>query len=703
MDALSIFSPKPVQAKADALILRPPAARGKQDEEGNFILDFSGGVRPTPIDFWITPRVSPRADMMPPDFASVDFETFYTPTYSLTNLSTWEYVTHHAFDCYLVSICKAVGNRWRCWIGHPMDAPWGGIAGLPWVSHNAEFDNLVHKRLVKDGLVPALYPSIWDCTADLGIYLQAGRSLKDVAKALFGLDLDKSIRDKMIGQRTADDAINQYAALDAIVCAEIWYNYSAYWPRIERYISQKTRQWGWEGIHVDKEACIRDIGKLEFAKHLIKKQLPWGQTGSVASILNVRKQCFKIGILPPPNLDLDNDETLNWVNQYSDKYNWVALIRDHTQCHQMAGFMRLLLERQRTDGTVPYNLNYCGAPHTQRFTSGKRLRMQNLNRAGKEVKGADGKEHEINLRAKFVPGPGEVFLIADSSQIEPRVLHWLIGNKPFLDYCLAGLSPYEAHARASMGYNDPIPLKKKDAIKYLLAKYQVLALGYQAAAEKYIIMAKTQGGFTVALDRPLMMGPKGDTWELREWDKAMHENRLLTPVETYGIIPSAIETVSSFRENNPLIVNFWKDNEAEMRACLGRDYTVVLPSGGHIRYFDVREQFNPYRQCKELYADVIKNPNNPKNTKSFYGGKLTENKVQRVAREVLVYFIAVISSQMPEVNIKWHVHDEIIASCPRHLAEKNLAQMLKIMHTPPPWALGLPVAAEGSIETCYTK
>lgn len=695
----------------DALFKLPPAAVGKSDEGGNFILDFTGGVRPTPLDFWVTPRWTPPANLQPKPFASVDFETFYTPTYSLKVMSTWAYVTHHAFDAYLVSICKAVGNRWRCWVGHPMDAPWSGIAGLPWTSHNAEFDDLVHQRLIRDGLVPNIRPPVWDCTSDLGIFLQAGRSLADVSSVLFGINLDKSEREKAIGQRTTTDAFNQYAASDAIVCGEIWFKYSAYWPLIERHLSRMTRKWGWEGIHIDKASCLSDIGKLEFAKHQIKQQLPWAKKGkAVASIVNVRQQCAIVGINPPPNLSLDDDETAAWVDRYASKFDWVALIRDHTQCHQMAGFMRLLVERQRKDGTAPYNLNYCGAPHTQRWTSGKKLRMQNLNRNKKKVKGiakdATGavKEviHEIDLRAKFIPPPGEVFLIADSSQIEPRVLNWLTGNLPFLEMCMSGINPYEAHARLYMGYDQPTLLKKTDPVKYLLAKYQYIGLGYQCAAEKYCIMAKGQG-LSVALDRPLMIGPKQDVWEMQDWDKAMSEGRLLTPVNTYGVIPPALETVSVFRQNMPLITGYWKTNEAAMRANLGRHHSILLPSGGSIRYFDVREQYNHFSDRQELWADVIKNPTNPRNSKSFYGGKLTENIVQRVAREILAYFMAVISVQMPEVKIRFHVHDEIIASCPRHLAEKNLAQMLTIMHTPPPWARGLPVAAEGSIETCYTK
>lgn len=126
----------------------------------------------------------------------IDFETYYSGDYSVKKLGTHRYVNDPRFDAYLVAIWSEAFQ----WCGHPKDAPWGEIDGLMWVSHNAQFDMAVFRRLQELGIVHAdSGPCAWHDTAALASYLQAPRKLAGAARELIGMEVDKTIRDQMKG------------------------------------------------------------------------------------------------------------------------------------------------------------------------------------------------------------------------------------------------------------------------------------------------------------------------------------------------------------------------------------------------------------------------------------------------------------------------------------------------------------------------
>ena len=86
---------------------------------------------------------------------------------------------------------------------------------------------------------------------------------------------------------------------------------------------------------------------------------------------------------------------------------------------------------------------------------------------------------------------------------------------------------------------------------------------------------------------------------------------------------------------------------------------------------------------------------------STWGGKLTENIVQAVARDVFADGLQRLEAKGH--RIVWHVHDEVIIEAPEATADAALADVIATLSTPPTWATHLPLAAEGSVETAYTK
>ena len=305
---------------------------------------------------------------------------------------------------------------------------------------------------------------------------------------------------------------------------------------------------------------------------------------------------------------------------------------------------------------MPFELIYRKAPHTARWQSGKKIRMQNLDR---------NDFHGFNLRNVYIPRVGYRFAIADLSQIEPRVLAWLAKDTVFLAACAEGQSPYEAHARSTMDYKESIPLKKFDPSLYQMAKARTLALGYQAGPERFIEMAKTMAGLTVEPDE-------------------------------------ARTAVADFRAKAKKITSLWYNKEAEMRRHVDGNYFVRMPNGTMLRYFNLRASGDHYGKPRVM-ASVIRNSRIKIYQTDLYGGKLVENLVQRIARDVLAEMIAVICLYYPDLHFLWSVHDEIICEVEESKAEEQLKNLELVMSTPPQWAPDLPVACEGGLFDKYIK
>ena len=84
-----------------------------------------------------------------------------------------------------------------------------------------------------------------------------------------------------------------------------------------------------------------------------------------------------------------------------------------------------------------------------------------------------------------------------------------------------------------------------------------------------------------------------------------------------------------------------------------------------------------------------------------YGGRLVENVVQAVARDILAH--ALVNLDKAGYNVVLHVHDEAAAEVPEDQAEDVLKIIENIMSTPPIWAQDLPLAAEGFTTKRYKK
>ncbi|PAD57555.1 hypothetical protein CHH92_24700, partial [Bacillus sonorensis] len=82
-----------------------------------------------------------------------------------------------------------------------------------------------------------------------------------------------------------------------------------------------------------------------------------------------------------------------------------------------------------------------------------------------------------------------------------------------------------------------------------------------------------------------------------------------------------------------------------------------------------------------------------------YGGKLTENIVQAVARDCLA--VALKRLDAAGYRTVMHIHDEAVLDTEEGAG--SLEHVEKVMGEPIPWAKGLPLTADGFVTHYYKK
>lgn len=343
------------------------------------------------------------------------------------------------------------------------------------------------------------------------------------------------------------------------------------------------------------------------------------------------------------------------------------------------------------DGTVKGMLMYYGANRTGRW-AGRIVQLHNLPRnylidldlARNLVLKNDFDTLDICyrsvsdvfsqlIRTAFIPRPSYSFAVADYSAIEARVIAWLAGEEWVNEVFRTTGKIYEATA-ANM-FQVPIESVTKGSELRQKGKIASLALGY--------------GGGSNAL-------------------AAMDTGHSI-PEEEYP------ELVVKWRKANPKIVKYWSDCESAMRKAIvnpGLTYKVrnvsfvlkrgtlfvYLPSGRYITYAKARLIKGQYKD--EIAYEGI-GDKGTWITERTYGGKIVENIVQATARDCLAQ--AMLRLDAAGFNIKFHVHDEVIAEVPKAKETEALKEMAEIMSQNEDWMKGLVLRADGYTTDYYKK
>ena len=597
------------------------------------------------------------------DIIAIDFETYYDKEYSLKKLSTYNYIYDERFDPYLVSAY----SKDFSFVGPPSKLDWQCINGKVVVMHNASFDELVMQRLMELDVIPeTVKPAQVLCTADMVAYLGCRRDLKTAARELLGRDMSKAVRSNMLGKNYRDavaagmeDELLKYGLDDSINTYDLAVKYINTWPENERRLSNLNRAAGLKGFMIDEPMVDAAIKTLRNKLQETEDALPWveAEGKKPTSPHAIRAQGRKEGIEVPASLAKDSLEVIAWQEKYEDKFPWVKAISEYRSINTLLKRVESIKAGIRPDGTMPYQLKYCGAS-TGRFSGGGegggKFNMQNMPRD--EMFG-------VNLRHMFKSRPGKKFVLADFSQIEARILLWAVQDWEFLDLINTHGNIYIAYAAKAWGREI-----KRGTNDYQLAKASVLLLGYHGGWKRFQDTAAKAPYFLKLSDE------------------------------------EALDAVTTYRTQTPLVVNHWKEHQQWLNfSTTAGDafHGVELKSGRILKYHNPRNEWLYDDRFKKNMMETTVNCELGGHRTRLHAGILTNNEIQAMARDVLRDAWLALDDAGYDVLLT--VHDELDIEIDEDMAEEHAPKIIELMKTSSPWAIGCPLDAEVTISKTYCK
>lgn len=280
------------------------------------------------------------------------------------------------------------------------------------------------------------------------------------------------------------------------------------------------------------------------------------------------------------------------------------------------------------------------------------------------------------LRGMLTAAPGKVLLAADFKAIEARVLAWMAGEEVILEAYHKGDCVYKRNAAKAFGimYEDVTKEQRQ------VGKVMELSLGYQGWVKAFESMGVAYG-IKMSEDR------------MKELILAWRDSRPNTLAFWQGVEAAAIKAV-----NNPGTAFSYGRTKFGVR---GRFLHCRLPGGKLISYCDPstklrQDQFG--REKLNLRYKSMGTDNKWVDTYS-YGGKLTENIIQAVSRNILAE--AMLRAEGKGFPTVLHCHDENVVEMPEN--NPRYEEFISLMEVVPSWAKGLPLDVDGWQSKRYHK
>ncbi len=308
------------------------------------------------------------------------------------------------------------------------------------------------------------------------------------------------------------------------------------------------------------------------------------------------------------------------------------------------------------------------------------------------------------VRSVIRAEPGYELVTSDLASIESVVIGWLSGCERLLNVFREGRDAYRDFATELFKK----PYSEVTSSERSLAKPATLGAGYRLGGGELDAYGKRTGLWGYAENMGIDMTQK-----------------------------QAIESVRIFRETYPEIPVLWKNLEnAIIRTIklkkvswvgpvafeLRKGFLVaVLPSGRRMYYQKPRLETRVFQsKDRETGQPLFHEDGSPvtyKKTSFSYmgfnqdfkkwmrqdshGGKMTENLVQAIAREILKY--GLFNAAKAGFNILFHVHDEIVTQ--RKIGDErySLKKLISCMIERQPWYGDMPLNAAGWVAPFYRK
>lgn len=289
------------------------------------------------------------------------------------------------------------------------------------------------------------------------------------------------------------------------------------------------------------------------------------------------------------------------------------------------------------------------------------------------------------IRTTFIPSSGNKYVVADFSAIEARVIAWLAGEQWVNEVFATHGKIYEA--TASQMFHVPIDRIVKGNPEYSYrqkGKVATLALGYQGGTAALIRMHALENGLTED-ELPEIV---------QRWRQANPRIKDLW----YAVEQAAMMVMQTAQPQSIRGLTFALEGDI----VYGQNFlTVQLPSGRKLYYVKpfLKDTETPYGQVKPaIHYHGIDQQTGKWEVTSTYGGKMTENIVQAIARDCLAETLRRIDAK--GLQVVFHVHDEVIIDAP---VETTVDEICGLMAEPIAWAPGLILKGAGFESSYYMK
>ena len=640
----------------------------------------------------------------------IDFETRWDrKDYTLSKLTTEQYVRDPRFKAFGLGLKLYNTDDKVEWVPHDKipnvlnSYNWNNTAVL---AHNAQFDAAILSWVY--GVKPCfVFDSLSMARALRGV--EVGNSLAKLAdefglpekgKAVHSTDGLSEITPEIEAELAA------YCAHDVILCEEIFKRLVKGYPLNElKLIDMTLKMFLNPVLELDKEMLNNAITEEKERRTVLLTKLGVEET-ALASNQQFADVLLSMGVEPPTKISkttgretlaLAKNDALFQALLNSDNED-VALL-----CEARLA-VKSTLERTRAQrfldiasrGRLPVPLNYYGA-HTGRWSAskGSGLNLQNLKRGS-------------FLRKAIMAPEGYMLVVCDLSQIEPRVLAWLAGYDAMLDIFRAGGDPYAAFGAQMFG----IPGLSKDSHPDLRqsAKSALLGCGYGLGWSAFAAQLLTGflGAPPTRYDKTFakQLGVNAEyVQKFSDWEENLTKLEDIphncTDQELFVHALATKKIIDKYRDAADPVVQFWGvcqnlihsslhgGKEVPYKCVTFRKEEVVLPSGLSLRYNGLQGKPDDKGRVQWVYGP---------SSKKLYGGKLTENIVQAVARCVMTDGMLRIQERYPCVLT---VHDEVVCLVPEAEAEDAKTWVLAQMVMEPKYMPGIPLDAEADMAHRY--
>ena len=595
---------------------------------------------------------------------TLDFESFYSKTYSLSKLTTEEYVNGDEFE--VIGVGVKVGEAATSWHTgskeeiaqalHEYDLPNNTL-----LCHNTFFDATIlyeffgitaKKNLDTLSMARAIHGiSVGGSLAKLAEHYELGVKGDEVVNAL--------------GKHTKDFTQEELARYGEYCINDVELTHDLFFKLLSQFNVQELSLIDITIKMAVKPTLVVDLPMLESYLYEVREK----KEALINSIEADKSQIMSnpkfaallegLGVEPPMKVSPTTGKLTYAFAKTDDGLK--ALLEHADPTVQALVATRLgvksTIEETRTDRFIgiakrtdylPIPLNYYGAA-TGRWSAGggQKVNFQNLPR-------------NSTLKKAIVAPEGYVIVGADLSNIELRVGLWVCGEMEALKSLGEGRDLYKEFA--SLVFNVAYEDVSKD--QRFIGKTSQLGLIFGVGAGK--------------LREAIKVGSGTDIGEME-----------------------AKRIVDLYRATYKGVTAFWKTCTNAITAMgndeeftFGQDGLYVaegkrgvkFPSGLYMQY--------------PLLANVVDEKTGEKGYKykmrngydRLYGGKLTNNLVQGTARCVMSEAMVRIADKY---QIALTVHDALYIVVPEAEAQEALDYLIEEMCKPPLWMQGIPLAAEG--------